>query len=248
MGWFAEYSKGNVKETIWLFKGVELLALLVPLIIAILATISISLPTNYDWYFYLGIGLGIWFILLMLMITPVSMWKQLHEKYEKQQIDLVVESNDQYIQKRGKNWIFRVGIKACGGKSVDNVEITLAKRGGGKHAYSDAPLRPAYSLPGGSSSFTVKPGEIKFVEVLSWAKDDPEMKIHYHCNYQIILGWFDERLETGLPSQIQPFILYNGIPVEEEMTLCATGDNIQSVSKPFKLDVTDGEPSWKEIK
>jgi hypothetical protein len=188
------------------------------------------------------------FLVVNLVRMPFRLYREQIQKvdeYERSQIALIVEENDVYLQKRGRNWIFRVGVKALGAKTVNNAEVTLNKIDGNLNAYSDAPLRPSYSFMGESGLIKLNPGEIKYIELFSWGNDeincwtDIEYRIHYHQNYQ--LGFW------GNPSGLQPFILPSGIPVGRRViTIKATGDDVPAVMKEFIVTVDDGVPAILE--
>lgn len=197
------------------------------------------------------IPLGVW----LFIFAPVSVWREEREKvlkYEKVDLELVVDNSGQCIHRTDKNWIFRVGIKTNGRKSINNVELIVEKRNGEGHAYSDAPLRPAYSLPDDSSSFTIKPDEVRFVEVCSFDEGSPEMRMHYHANYQIILKYYDKKYlkdnPYGVPPPMASFLLNGGIPIGETITLCVTGDNAQSATKTIRIDTSGEQPKWEVVK
>ena len=226
------------------------LATMVSILFAVLTTLGITgvvfafVQNRLD-LLIMVLPLGIW----LFVIAPVMVWKKEREKvleYEKDELELIVGNSAQYVHQRGDNWIFRIGIKTTGRKSVGNVGVVITKRNGRPHAFPDAPLRPAYSLPNESGSFSVKPDDTKFVEVCSWSKGSPEVRVHYHTSYQIILKYYDEKL-SGLPSIIAPFVLPDGIPVGESITLCVTGDNVPSVNKNLSIDISGKEPLWKEV-
>jgi hypothetical protein len=204
---------------------------------------------NKDWL-YMWLPLGVWFF----VFAPVVVWKKEREKvlgYEKIDLELIVEKDGQYIHKRGTNWILRVGIKTNGRKSVNNVYLTVKKRNGKEHAYCDAPLHPAYSLPTDTGAFTVKPDDIKFVEVCSWNLGSPEMRLHYHVNRQIILRYYDKKYEKenqyGIPKHMIPFLLSDGVPINETIMLSATGNDTQAVSKTLRINASGKNPLWEEV-
>jgi hypothetical protein len=230
------------------------LATMISIAFAIFSTLGVTglilanALQNRNLYFML-IPFGV----LFFLIAPVMVWKKEREKvleFERVDLQLIVENDEQYIHQRGDNWIFRIGVKTSSSKTVNNVEVVVAKRNGKEHAYSDAPLRPAYSLPGDSASFSVKPDDIKFVEVCSWDKGSKEMRMHYHTSYQILLKYYDDKYKEypyGLPPHISPFVLSNGIPTEHTITLCITGDNVRSVDKTLRLNTSREQPVWEEV-
>jgi len=123
---------------------------------------------------------------MVFLLAPYFVWRADRRKvteYETKQLGLgVEEDDDRYLQRRGGNWIFRVGVMACGMSTIENVEVTLKSVDGGRNAYADAPLRPACCLPNEPSAIGVKPGEPRFVEVMSWGSDGKEIGIHYGVN------------------------------------------------------------------
>jgi len=226
---------------------------MVSIIFAILATLGITgvfltfLQENASLLFML-LPLGFWFF----VVAPVVVWKKEREKvleYERVDLELIVGNGEQYIHQRGTNWIFRIGIKTNSRKSVNNVGVVVAKRGGKEHAYSDAPLRPPYTLLDNLTTFSVKPDETKFIEVCSWNLGSPFIRIHYNANYQMLLKYTDEKYENQyhLPPQMLPFLLDNIIPLGETIEVCGTGDNVTSVSKTLCIDTSGNQPKWKEI-
>jgi len=186
--------------------------------------------------FVIIVGVVIW-------KRPYNLYKEKADKvkeYETQTVKFICGESDLYLQKRGINWIIRVGIKNQGMKTINNVEVTLKSIDDGINAFADAPLRPAYCLPSEPSTFMVKPEEPRFVEVCSWGEGDKEMRIHYYTNYQLLL--------TRPREVVEPFLLYTGIKAGHRfIKLCATGDNMRPVYKTFIISTEGEKPSFKEL-
>jgi hypothetical protein len=219
--------------------------LLVAFVVAGAGTVGAVLD-NWRWAFT-WVGVGICMVWAAYKTWRVERDKV--ERYESTELMILAENDGRYIHQRGTNWILRVGVQLCPGRRpVNNVEVKFTERNWKKHAYSDAPLRPAYALRGDRSSFTLKSGDLAFVEVCSWSKGDSEVRIHYHTNYQITLGWFDENEEEGLPKQIRPFVLSRGLPLNEVLTLRAFGENTQPAVKHLVITIDNDEPRWEEVK
>jgi len=208
---------------------------------------------DLSWQIPIGVFVGSFFI--NLFWQPALSFKEKSdkvEKYETSHLQFVVGNGMECIFQRGDNWIFRVGIKTLGRRSVENVEVVLLKRSGREHAFPDAPLRPAYSLPGGLASFIVKPDETRFVEICSWnAKPElcKEVGIHYHTSYEIFLRHFDEKYPPlNVSPIVAPFLIPDRVPIEETITLCVTGDNVKSETTAIKFDFSGKQPKWTEVK
>ena len=217
-----------------------------------LEKLTVLLIIIYILFGFGGIGFALWlkkwtgliglspFFILFFLIAPFFIWREEERKvrrYESRLLELYFEDNDQFIQKRGNNWIFRIGIRTMGMVSVSNVEVKLYEIDGKKNSYSDAPLRPAYCLSDEPSSFMVKPGETKFVEIASWGQGDCNLRIHYHTNYQL-------QLSGDLDESTAPFLLSNTIDSgRRRITLVASGNDTAQVATTFIISTDAKRPA-----
>ncbi len=239
---YIEYLSYCVK---WAFQHYEWTERLTTLIVSFVIVLgiggaSLALWLKNESWLYAVIPFGI-LVLVVLFVAPFYVWwneRIIIDKYEAYTLELYYEDNDQFIHERGNNWVFRIGIRTTSKLSINNVEVKLIRIDNNRNAYSDAPLRPAYCLPGEPSGFILKPGESKFVEIASWGVADHEIQIHYYNNYQLI--------SRGIATElIRPFLLYSSIPKgRHRITLQATGENTCSVTETFTISTIGDVPTW----
>lgn len=180
--------------------------------------------------------------------APHSFYKKEADKikeYEKHQIKLVFDENlypsckikedimGHDYEILGTRTLYRVGVMALGGITVENVEVMLKEFTPQGFHFGPQALNPMLSKFDELSTFSVDPGSIptRYVEVVSRSKfttgirSRQEVIIHYYKNYH--------EKEPHLP---------NSIPaVQYIFTLLAHGHNAPSCEKNFVVTVDEND-------
>ncbi len=192
---------------------------------------------NWSWQ----IPLAVFVIAFSIQIfwQPPSLFKEKSDKvadYEREEIDLVAENNEQYsrYETRRNIWVCRIGVKVLGQKTIRGITVYLKAYDGNENTLADAPLCPAERLRNVSGAISADPGNVqRFVEILQWNPGTDKWNIPYNLNYQLEqLNVHPVTCPYSLPTPI-------GSEKKHTLTLYATGENMKAVEREFSVEVKD---------
>ena len=235
--WILVYWKENLYKSFVLWERHEAMsALIVALAIGLLALatgFSITALSSIAVGASFFIGLGGWFALMVLVITPMRMWKEKKDKldiFEQVGLELVFDEA-RYAACRmdtspshgggiiTKRTLYRVGVRATGGHTVEGAEVMLKDFKPQGAPFLPMPLHPMNANPHGPSTFTVDPSStpMRFVEAVEWDSSWEYIRIPYH--------------------QTNPL---NDIPIQQyTFTLLVHGKEIMPSEKDFIVNVDE---------
>lgn len=216
------------------------------IILAILSPISYFLSplegamNNLLWAIPLSVFLGIF--LPVLIRAPYEKYRNQArelEKYENPMVELVFDdkigSCKQVTIYRGTlsgyetiKTIYRVGIRAMGGVTSEDVEVMLIRHSPQDSSFLPQTLNPfRYGEGSEEGKLTIHPSPkpMDFVNVVEWTKGDDQIRIYFQQNYS----------PTGRK-------VPNEIPVGQyTFTLGVKGKNMPYYGKDFVVEVKNNE-------
>lgn len=185
-----------------------------------------------------------------IMVQSHYLYKQKADKVDelnRKELCLIVESgNNQYFcPKIGdtNKMVARIGLRALGVKTIENVVVTLSSIDGKPNQNSSSFLNPVSCLPNETAIRDINPGDVTgLIEVFVWDKTRPNDPVYicYHQNQQNEIKNGNRTSGLGaIPCNLE-------ITGKNILELKATGKDTNQVKQDFIIEIVGGDLKWYE--